>query len=49
MRDMNDMWVADNCKTVIHCRGYSFTISELMDIAIDNCSDAKLEEHKDVE
>jgi hypothetical protein len=49
MRDVNDMWVNDNCKTVIHCRGYAFTISELMDISIRNCSEDKLEAHKDVE
>ena len=49
MRDMNDMWVNDYCPTKVHCRGYVFTISELMDIAICKLSHNELEAHKDVE
>ena len=45
MRDMNDMWVKDDCKTIVHCRGYAFTISELLDVALSNLSDFELMVH----
>lgn len=45
---MNDMYVNAYCQTVIHCRGYAFTISELFDVVQMCCSAEKLEAHKDV-
>ena len=47
MRDVNDMWVKDNCQTVVHCRGYSFTINELFDIAQIYLPEWYLKEHED--
>lgn len=47
MQDMNDMYVNDHCQTVIHCRGYKFTINELFDIVQIHCSEEKLAAHKD--
>ena len=49
MRDMNDFYVNDFCPTKVHCRGYVFTISELIDIAICKLSHDELAEHVDKE
>lgn len=48
MRDMNDMYVNDNCQTAIHCRGHVFTISELFDIAQLYSSPEKWDAHEEV-
>lgn len=48
MRDMNDLFVNDNCKTKVHCQGYVFTISELVNIAIWNLSSEELAAHEDI-
>lgn len=45
---MNDFYVNESCQTVIHCRGYAFTISELFDIVQEYCSKEQLEEHEEV-
>ena len=47
MRDMNDMYVNQYCQTVIHCRGYKFTISKLFDIAQLHCSVEELAAHEE--
>jgi hypothetical protein len=47
MRDMNDMWVNDNCQTRIHSHGYVFTIEELMNIAICSLNYDELEKHEE--
>ena len=44
---MNDFYANENCQTVIHCRGYTFTISELFDIVQKHCSKEQLEEHEE--
>lgn len=44
---MNDFYVNDYCQTVVHCRGYAFTISELFDIVQLHCSSEKLEAHEE--
>jgi hypothetical protein len=44
---VNDFYVNDYCQTVIHCRGYAFTVSELFDIAQIHCSAEKLEAHEE--
>ena len=44
---VNDFYVNDYCQTVVHCRGYAFTISELFDIAQMHCSSEKLEAHEE--
>lgn len=44
---MNDMYVNDYCQTVVHCRGYAFTISELFDLVQAHCSPEGLEAHED--
>jgi hypothetical protein len=49
MRDMNNMYVNDFCPTKIHCRGFVFTISELMDIAICKLTHEELVEHLEKE
>lgn len=43
--DTNDMYVGDFCSTKIHCRGFVFTISELMDVAICKLTHKELIEH----
>lgn len=45
--NMDDMYVGDYCPTKIHCRGFVFTISELLDIAICKLSHDELVAHFD--
>jgi hypothetical protein len=47
MRDMNDMWVNDNCQLKLHCRNHVFTVSELFDIAQLYSSQEKWDAHKE--
>lgn len=47
MRDMNDMWVNDNCQLKIHCRNHVFTVSELFDIAQLYSSQEKWDAHEE--
>lgn len=49
MRDMNDMYVGDYCPTKVHCRGYVFSISELVTIAMCYLPYSELQEHRDTE
>ena len=46
MRDMNDMYVNTDCKTMVHIGGYIFTIAELFNIACDSLSYEELEKHR---
>lgn len=43
--EANDMYVNDFCPTKVHCRGFVFTISELLDIAIRNLTYDELVQH----
>lgn len=43
--NINDMYVNDFCPTKIHYRGFVFTISELMNIAIRKLTHDELVAH----
>ena len=45
MRDMNDMYVGDNCNIAIHCRDHVFTVSELFEIAQLNSTQEEWDDH----
>lgn len=47
MRDMNDLYVGDNCNIAIHCRNHVFTVSELFDIAQLYSSQEKWDAHEE--
>ena len=47
MRDMNDMYVNDNCQTLVHICGYAFTVAEFFDYVVTNMSQEDLEKHKE--
>lgn len=49
MRDMNDMWVNDNCQLKVHCRNHVFTISELFDIVQLHSPKEKWDAHEETE
>lgn len=49
MRDMNYMYVGDNCGIVIHCRGHEFTISELFNIAQLHSTQEQWDAHEETE
>lgn len=47
MRDMNDLFVKDDCKTLVHVNGYIFTIEDLYKLAISTMSTEELLKHKE--
>ena len=49
MRDMNDMYVGDNCNIVIHCRNHVFTVSELFELAQLHSTQEEWDAHEDRE
>lgn len=49
MRDMNDLYVNDNCQIRVHIGGYVFTIAELYTNAVIHMSHEQLEKHEDKE
>ena len=49
MRDMNDMYVGDNCNIAIHCRNHVFTVSELFELAQLYSTQEEWDAHEDRE
>lgn len=49
MRNMNDMYVNDNCQTRLHIGRYVFTIAELYTNAVIHISHEELKKHEDHE